>query len=90
MKKHKSKQEIIQIIGQNETVLNFVNSKIIALLCLDVIFAMLFLFLLFISFSEKDILSIICNLIFILIFISNIIDNILTINSLQKTKINSK
>lgn len=90
MKKHKSKQEIIQIIGQNEAVLNFVNSKIIALLCLDVIFAMLFLFLLFISFSEKDILSIICNLIFILIFISNIIDNILTINSLQKTKINSK
>ncbi len=90
MRKYKSKQEIIQIIGQNESALNFVNSKIIALLCLDVIFTMLFLFILFVSFSEKDILFIICSLILFLIFMSNIIENIITINSLQKEKINLK
>ena len=81
-------QKVIDKIGENKDVLDFVLNKIFLLICLYVVWISCFLIMAFKDFSAKDTLSAVGNLCFVVIGIVSIIEHIILINKLQKIKNN--
>lgn len=86
----KMEQKVISKIGEDKDAVSFVSGKILLLLIYEVCITVIFLISLFVSFAEKDILSIILNIGLVIIFISSVIENISLINKLGKTQVSSK
>ena len=83
-------QKTINKIGEDSDAVSFISGKIIELICYEISITAIFLSLLFISIFEKITLVVIFSLMFVLLGISTVIQNISLINKLQKTQIKSK
>lgn len=79
-------QKIINKIGEDKDVCDFVLNKIFLIICLYVVWISCFLIMAFKDFSAKYTLSTIFNILFVIIGIMSMIENIVLINKLQKTK----
>lgn len=79
-------QKIIDKIGEDKDVRDFVWNKIFLVICLYVVWIACFLIMAFKDFSAKDTLSVVFNLLMVIIGIMSMIENIVIINKLEKTK----
>lgn len=79
-------QKIIDKIGEDKDVRDFVWNKVFLVICLYVVWIACFLIMAFNDFSTKDILSAIFNLLMVIVGIISMIENIVIINKLEKTK----